>query len=395
MGSASELTLDFKPSYTPKSIGGFLREVSMIGDCSKRLVKLEDFLQCLEEERRKIDAFKRELPICMLLINDAVEVVEEEKKQCRSLAAKVRPVLEEFMPIRSKLDEEEGMKMEKESGDKMNWMSSAQLWSNNNEISNKNKSVDDAKEKADESGRSAYENPIPGYSHKYKSNGGAFMPFKGFSGFPATTRKEEKKEVLPLPDLTLLSSRAKNPDADSGSASSNSKSGSRATATSSAVSNVQSNLQQQQPPRKVRRCWSPELHRRFVNALQQLGGSQVATPKQIRELMKVDGLTNDEVKSHLQKYRLHTRRLPATATTTPNQQVVLMGGVWLPHDNYQSSKQSTSQSGSPEGPLQLAGTAHGISTTGGDSGEDEDEDEKSESYSWKGHLHRSGEEETE
>jgi len=26
----------------------------------------------------------------------------------------------------------------------------------------------------------------------------------------------------------------------------------------------------------------------------------VATPKQIREFMKVDGLTNDEVKSHLQ-----------------------------------------------------------------------------------------------
>nr|GMD75184.1 myb family transcription factor EFM-like [Ipomoea batatas] len=26
----------------------------------------------------------------------------------------------------------------------------------------------------------------------------------------------------------------------------------------------------------------------------------IATPKQIRELMKVDGLTNDEVKSHLQ-----------------------------------------------------------------------------------------------
>lgn len=26
----------------------------------------------------------------------------------------------------------------------------------------------------------------------------------------------------------------------------------------------------------------------------------VATPKQIREHMKVDGLTNDEVKSHLQ-----------------------------------------------------------------------------------------------
>ncbi|GAU44373.1 hypothetical protein TSUD_241860 [Trifolium subterraneum] len=49
--------------------------------------------------------------------------------------------------------------------------------------------------------------------------------------------------------------------------------------------------------RKQRRCWSQELHKRFLNALQQLGA---ATPKQIRELMNVDGLTNDEVKSHLQ-----------------------------------------------------------------------------------------------
>lgn len=32
----------------------------------------------------------------------------------------------------------------------------------------------------------------------------------------------------------------------------------------------------------------------------------VATPKQIRELMQVDGLTNDEVKSHLQVSKPHT-----------------------------------------------------------------------------------------
>ncbi|MBA0597478.1 hypothetical protein Gorai_007282, partial [Gossypium raimondii] len=55
-----------------------------------------------------------------------------------------------------------------------------------------------------------------------------------------------------------------------------------------------------QPHRKARRCWSPDLHKRFVNALQMLGGHQVSTTKQIRELMKVEGLTNDEVKSHLQ-----------------------------------------------------------------------------------------------
>lgn len=399
MGSLSELSLDFKPSYTPKTISEFLREVSMIGDCSKRLLKIEDFLKCLEEERKKIDAFKRELPFCMLLMNDAIETVKEEEKQCRLLAAaKATPVLEEFMPIQSKIEEDGGSKVEKDCRDKMNWMSSAQLWSDNNDNSNnniKNKSVDDVKEKTEESERSAIENPFP--LCKYQSNEGAFLPFKGFSGFTSSARKEEK-EVVPLPGISLLSTEVKNPNADSGSSSLNSKSSSRAAASSSssAAVNFQSNLQQQQQqqaPRKARRCWSPELHRRFVNALQQLGGSQVATPKQIRELMKVDGLTNDEVKSHLQKYRLHTRRLPTSTSVPANQQVIVMGRIWSPHDHYQTSKQSTSQSGSPQGPLQLAGATRGISTTGGDSGEEEDG--KSESYSWKGHFPRSGEEETE
>ncbi|KAK8344633.1 hypothetical protein V6Z12_A07G091000 [Gossypium hirsutum] len=55
-----------------------------------------------------------------------------------------------------------------------------------------------------------------------------------------------------------------------------------------------------------RRCWSFELHSRFVEALNMLGGIEVATPKQIRDLMQVEGLTIDQVKSHLQKYRLHS-----------------------------------------------------------------------------------------
>eukprot|EP00252_Welwitschia_mirabilis_P008696 TRINITY_DN2077_c0_g1_i1.p1 TRINITY_DN2077_c0_g1~~TRINITY_DN2077_c0_g1_i1.p1 ORF type:complete len:355 (+),score=71.02 TRINITY_DN2077_c0_g1_i1:1015-2079(+) len=110
------------------------------------------------------------------------------------------------------------------------------------------------------------------------------------------------------------------------------------TKTSSTTSTITSQSQTQQ--RKSRRCWSPDLHRRFLNALQQLGGAQVATPKQIRELMKVDGLTNDEVKSHLQKYRLHTRRSsPAPQNANPQpQQVVLVGGFWMqPTPEYASS----------------------------------------------------------
>lgn len=91
----------------------------------------------------------------------------------------------------------------------------------------------------------------------------------------------------------------------------------------------------------------------------------VATPKQIRDHMKVDGLTNDEVKSHLQvttnlfsrlnfkillafylvinifilwniqKYRLHTRRPAASMTPQGNgnsqqPQFVVVGGIWVP-----------------------------------------------------------------
>ncbi|XP_021905360.1 uncharacterized protein LOC110820240 [Carica papaya] len=53
-----------------------------------------------------------------------------------------------------------------------------------------------------------------------------------------------------------------------------------------------------------RRSWSSELHGRFVQALDLLGGDEVATPKQIKEIMQVEGLTSEQVKSHLQRYRL-------------------------------------------------------------------------------------------
>lgn len=42
----------------------------MIGNVSEKVSKLDGFVKRLEEEMRKIDAFKRELPLCMLLLND-------------------------------------------------------------------------------------------------------------------------------------------------------------------------------------------------------------------------------------------------------------------------------------------------------------------------------------
>ncbi|KAF7810923.1 myb family transcription factor EFM-like [Senna tora] len=394
MGSVPpELSLNLRPTFVPKTISDFLYEVSMIGDAPDKLSRLDEFLRRLEEEMRKIDAFKRELPLSMLLLNDAILTLKEESAKFRTPIS--QPVLEEFIPLKKECDQKEEGKREKECRDnKKNWMSSVQLWNTNSAHEEKQHCNLENKQKSQEEGQSMAEDPFQ--SRRHRNNGcRAFLPFATYSSIHMTTvsAKEEKEDSIN--GLSLLTPGTKT--LREGSGSSGSRSSSSRAVSSSTPSAQQPTIpsghqqSQQQAARKQRRCWSPELHRRFVNALQQLGGSQAATPKQIRELMQVDGLTNDEVKSHLQKYRLHTRRAPAnTGAPATNQSVVVLGGLWMSQDQYNdSSKASSSGSGSPQGPLQLAASGGGTSRTEGDSMED-DEDEKSESFSWKSHIHKSG-----
>ncbi|XP_023769638.1 transcription factor HHO5 [Lactuca sativa] len=374
LNPAPELSLDFKPTFIPKTISQFLGEVARIGSVCEKILKVDDFVSRLETEIRKIDAFKRELPLCMLLMNDAIVTLKEELTLFKNSANP--PTLEEFIPINKTCDEDP--KPETDNGDKKNWLSSTLLWNTNdnnpdtkqNNIPKQNPVQQVIQKRVDEEQDGITETPYNGNSRR------EFIPFKGY-----ITRNEDKEE-LPIPGLSLITPGIKNPMRGNGFV----------TKTNAIQSNVKIGTPQPQPPqqqtsRKQRRCWSTELHRRFLNALQLLGGSKVATPKQIRELMRVDGLTNDEVKSHLQKYRLHTRRLPSSNSSAVP--------LWTQDQYLESSKyKDCHQSGSPDGPLNC--TTAGTSTTGGTSATtggdsmDDVEDEKSENNCWKSHLHISG-----
>ncbi|GAV80865.1 Response_reg domain-containing protein/Myb_DNA-binding domain-containing protein [Cephalotus follicularis] len=60
--------------------------------------------------------------------------------------------------------------------------------------------------------------------------------------------------------------------------------------------------------KKMKVDWTPDLHKKFVQAVEQLGVDQ-AIPSRILDLMKVEGLTRHNVASHLQKYRMHRRHI--------------------------------------------------------------------------------------
>ncbi|KAL5726304.1 hypothetical protein ACHQM5_009357 [Ranunculus cassubicifolius] len=263
----------------------------------------QDYISSLEVERSKIQVFHRELPLCLDLVNQAIEDCkrqlysrgersecddeDDEQQQQQQTSSEERPVLEEFIPLKrntSFVQDHQEEKSNEKNGKKLDWLRSVQLWNQNTDSTSHQQVIT---------------------SPRIKGNGGAFQPFN-----------ENKVIKTPAPE--------------------NTPSPVPTTSTSSTADNSQKHKQEEkdnQLNRKTRRCWSPELHRRFLQALQQLGGSHAATPKQIRELMKVDGLTNDEVKSHLQKYRLHTRRPGPSMHNNGNSQTtqfVVVGGLWVP-----------------------------------------------------------------
>jgi hypothetical protein len=88
------------------------------------------------------------------------------------------------------------------------------------------------------------------------------MPLNGLPAMlarPTTDAAAETPAAVPLPDLSLSSPAI---------------AGACPAAPQSATSSAVTDAGARQAQRKARRCWPPELHRRFVAALQRLGGAQ-------------------------------------------------------------------------------------------------------------------------
>ncbi|XP_054824678.1 two-component response regulator-like APRR2 isoform X2 [Prosopis cineraria] len=83
--------------------------------------------------------------------------------------------------------------------------------------------------------------------------------------------------------------------------------------------------------KKMKVDWTPELHNKFVQAVEQLGIDQ-AIPSRILELMRVENLTRHNVASHLQKYRMHKRHiLPKEEDRRwSNQRDIVQGNYYVP-----------------------------------------------------------------
>lgn len=290
-----------------------------------------EYIEALEEERRKIQVFPKELPLSLELVTQAIEACRQQlsgtvgeynlngQSECSEQTSMDEGhVFEEFIPIKKRVSED-SVEEEDENDDeqhshkhrnsttdkrKSDWLRSVQLWNPNPPPSKE-------------------EVPRKTNVVEVKRNGGAFQPF----------HREEKSGV----------EKGNN---SNGSAIGKAPCSPPVPATSCTGPVTVENKKEEKGhgQRKQRRCWSQELHKRFLHSLQQLGGADSATPKQIRELMKVDGLTNDEVKSHLQKFRLHTRRSPIIQNNASSQTAApplfLVGNIFVQPSEYATSAAS-------------------------------------------------------
>lgn len=138
------------------------------------------------------------------------------------------------------------------------------------------------------------------------------------------------------PDEELEQEQEEQPDRD-GSGGSESRKLRRLDSAEEADSAPQ-NIEDPSSARTVKRprlVWTPQLHKRFVDVVAHLGIKN-AVPKTIMQLMNVEGLTRENVASHLQKYRLYLKRMQGLSNEGPSSSDQLFASTPVPHSFHDS-----------------------------------------------------------
>lgn len=196
--------------------------------------------------------------------------VSRQQLQSQRTSQATRPILEEFIPLKN-ANNINSSSTENEaniSADKANWMTSAQLWNQESEETKPPHSplVPISPQETD------FKLALNG--KQIINGGGAFLPFssKDHRGSSPCHGGEG------FPELALASSHRdeiEDKETNFRRESSSGKSGNGSAVGGEKEQQLCGNANNgNQTHRKARRCWSPDLHRRFVNALHMLGGSQ-------------------------------------------------------------------------------------------------------------------------
>ncbi|KAK1363843.1 hypothetical protein POM88_039404 [Heracleum sosnowskyi] len=275
------MNVDLNTSLIYVNISDLMVDISMNGNTSEKIEKLNIYAKQLNDEMLKIKELKCDSPLCILVLTEAIHKLEKEILWYTNM--KANAVTHEHMS--SKSDGLEGSKRPEKSSDaeKKNWMSSIQLESDN-VTSDKGYAWHGSSSELIREDIATNEN-----TNSQKKRKSAFAPYQRSSG-------------LIIGESSNINGGQHSSVGRFGLNSFNMNfSGNFITKLTYQPSLVESS-------KKPRLSWTYDLHREFLRVVEELGGPAVATPKQIKKEMGIDNLTNDEIKSHLQKYRLQLRK---------------------------------------------------------------------------------------
>ncbi|GLU10890.1 hypothetical protein SLE2022_276670 [Rubroshorea leprosula] len=254
--SPLELTLSLKPSYQPKTIQNVLKDLQEVKNPLDKLSVLSDHIHQHEEELNFIKQIKRQVPQCGLFLMDAIKTLTEESEKIKkSMESGGRKPLVEFLPTK----------------------------------------------------RKEYEND---FAHTFFTANHESKRQRGYADQVQTFNGVEEQSFYG--SLTVWRGHvcgARGLDSIIPRAQSAAHGRQNLMFHHPTINNYQPKPLSQ-PIKSSRMTWTDKLHDTFVKAVKLAGGIEVAAPKQIREIMQIDGLTNDQIKSHLQKYRLHYHQDP-------------------------------------------------------------------------------------